>query len=1012
MPPYMPTDLLQRMQGGSTTPSYDPVTGAPTYMPPPPVGLPFIYSQAQQAGPTNTGNAYGNLALQVLAPIAAQMMGVQNPQFMPAAPPGVSPSTAYYMRDVQSPIFQAAQQQYLWQWGGALGGTMGAMTGNAQWQQNLVNAGQSDIGRMVTQMAMGTPLMQNVMGGDPMRMQEMLFASRGSLAGRQVVDPYNISAQIGMARQTNDFAMNLTQAMYQRPNGEMGITPNMGFTRGFSAQDIGGLAQQMAVRGAPGFVGLAETGGMDPTQARAIEGQRASGRTEQVRQMVSTMSSLSELMGGGSMTELIKALDRLTNMQWPTLNPSRMEQTFRRMSATAEVLGVSGTTMLATAESFQQGMNMSAGIGPGQAALGITAGGYAGLPVAQYLTDMTLSGAKARGVQADPVAVARMTAQQSALVGIGFNSPFGKDARMMGWLAETGQIDVGTFQGFIQSQSPEQAQSYANQTFNGVFGAGGAAKARRMMNDPAMAAVITQQTQNFAGPVVGGIVDMQGIEFSQRVQRTLLSTEAGYAQTIARAAGRSYNLPTAELAHTRLQGTLDYLTGQGARELGTDVRNVFDRAIATNQTPQQAMMQAQRFIDTSAALVPYRSGIQQAQRAMVMGEEINRVAFLSPELQADAVSRAKRGIWGVDPTLREDINSINSLGSRADMEDRKGNYAVAENLRKEMRQKQTDLEGKVTPEQRAAGQREGEAVSRNMGETRARAESARIMHERVRANAGGLESAVYDQSLVSWAFDARRRGASTEEVAGTLGPLATLSDTERSRVYAALDLEPNSPEFQKEEARQGAASSTLQRAVSDVEAKHGYSGIAEVVTNNMNARQVKALTANRVARLTQDKSLSDMMRSDLRRNLLQRVAEAGAGDAPVTDIVGLEAGGQVLSQRRDAALADERYWDAMRTVGGDKDLSFITKAKLSKADLETLGVTSTDEAAVLRASEVTGAKQRKLLTKAALEVADKESKERGESGTGGPGGKWFGTLILRNRNGTPAGTIENINETR
>jgi len=1017
---YVPTDLLQRMQGGSTTPSYDPITGQPTYAQPQAPGLPFIYGQAQMPGPPNTGNQYANLALGVLAPIAAQMMGMQNPQFQPQAGPGVTPSMAYYMRDVQAPIFQAAQQQYLWQWGGMMGGAVGAMTGNAQIQQNMINAGQSDIGRMITQMVMSTPIAQNIMGGDPMRMQESIFAARGSFAGNQLVDPRNLSAQVGMARQTNDFIMNLTGAMYGRPDGGMGITPNFSFTRGFGAQDIGTLAQQMAIRGTPGFVGLTETAGMDPGQARAVEGVRSTGRVQQLGQMLGTVSALSELMGGGTMNELITTLDRLTNMRWPTLNAARLEQTFRQMSATAQVIGVSGPTMMATAENFQQGMNMAAGIGPAQAALGVTAGGYADLPVAGYLTNLTLGGAKARGVQGDPVAVARMAAQQTALMNIGFNAPFGRDARLMGWLAETGQIDVGTFNNFVQSTNPEQAQAFANQAFTSAFGTNGPARARRMMLDPAMASVVTQGTQYFAGPVTEGIVNFQNVEFAERAHRGLMQTEAGFARRLATEAGRLPGLPVPLAAHARMQGTLDYLTAV-AREpgLAADVRQIFDQATGEGLQPQQAMARVQQFMTANPAFEPHRMAIRQAQQESLMGEETNRIAFLSPELQEDAITRAQRRVWRTDPSLRPLIGEIDGMFARANQMERTGDQTGASKLREDARQKQIhELEGHIPPHLKDAGEHVRAFKSKQLMDIRARSGAARLAGEAIDAGrkvGADIGTVVDEQAAIMRMFEAVRGGQDYTPILmqlhATTDPAEWRAGGRMGNIALALREGTTSTKFLEQEAGQRAVLGALRLQYGSTEAAQGgFAGTGQAVSDRILGAIVTRSVAGTAQELAQSKKLSDLRQSGAYRTFQQRVTEGLTGEISPADVFGLEG----LNEQRKLSARDERLQQALEDVGvGSTGAAFLLDAKLSSKQKESLGIKSKEDLMMAAGSNAEAIKKwdvkaRRALGEAALQVSEKESKERGE-GDGKDLGRvrLTGELVLK-QNGVTIGTVQRM----
>lgn len=583
---------------------------------------PLIYKSLQQNA-NYTDAALPNAAMNMLAPAIGSWAGLQNASIAPQVSRGMSPFDAGYISGVNTPMGTGFRNDFNQQMGGAMGDSLGAIANNLgfnrlmgmspqQLSANMSNLGQSQAGQFLTEMAMRTPTMQAIMGGDPQRMQESIFANRhqyGLIPGSSV-SPMDLAGQMAVTEHAMDLNQALKERIYPR-----GIVPDYNFTRGFRPEEMGETMAAMAERGAPTI----DDAGRDVSQGMRGMNIDPGRKVQALGEMNRVLESISDLMGGGSIQQLLSTLDGLTQLQWPSLSRPKLEQTFREMSATANLLNVSGQTMMATTQQAQYGLQGTFGIGQQQAALGVTAGAYTGLEASAGLASTVLAIAASTGKPLDIV-----MAQQTAATALAMNSSRGRDTQHLGYLAQEGMISPDTYATFKQINAygdVSQSKAMVDKIFRDVYGS--TQQGRDISNSPGHMQQIRSATWD-TGIVQGVYEDArngQMGEFMDRSSRDLQGTSARYTRSLQQMTGLPM-ITGDQRAEAQRMATVDYFNNTIGGDTGKHLARLVDEIYATGSTPSQGAARMNNFLNSSPETAEDRERIKLAQAAGVTTAEI------------------------------------------------------------------------------------------------------------------------------------------------------------------------------------------------------------------------------------------------------------------------------------------------------------------------------------------------------------------------------------------------------
>jgi len=515
--------LLEAMRAllGNLTPS---ITGNSF----PDINTPLRERAIQQPVPAIANLFPGTGAIfQLLAPwIGQNLLGMQNPVVLPQANPGFNAFDAYYAASVTSPILQGAQQQAAYKMGGVFGQFGGSVITNfgannlfgvpaQEFQQKMVNLGQSDAGEMFTKFISGTDIGQAISGGNAMEMENTLLRGR-HLFGRRPGEGFeSLNALDPAARwretvNTQEFANKLLEKLYPvdpKTGRSVSVVADQAVSRGFKTEEMGEMALRMA------------SGGM-----QVMQGGTATGMTDATRQMAKTMDSLGDLMGSRDMDLLFSSIEKLTQGDWRTKgNLVHWEDTFRSIRSMAHTFDVLPQAYISTISAAQNMMQSTLGITQEAAQLGVTGGGYTGIGVGKLITDTTYGIAHRQGVENNPALLGQIFARQTALVGVGMNSPVGRMSQQMAWFAQYGSIDDEEYAAFrqaVQTGDRPQIRALSDAANRQVYGDAETGR-RARLNKDIMQQMHQATTGQWAVNAVSDVMQSQQAEIGQRVNENI-----------------------------------------------------------------------------------------------------------------------------------------------------------------------------------------------------------------------------------------------------------------------------------------------------------------------------------------------------------------------------------------------------------------------------------------------------------------------------------------------------------
>ena len=524
--------------------------------------------------------------MDVMAPLAGQfLLGMKDPIRQPKLAPGMSPFDAMYSQRVTGPQWARTEKDVLTGLGMGLAddiGKAGTQLGlnnimgvsATQMERTLAEKGRGSAGRMLAGVVANSPMAKEIMGGDVLGMHKELFRNRHALAAipGDPIGPMDVQGQEVARAHAMDFGGQLTKAIRGTENGGIGMLPDYGFTRGYRDEQIGEVAARMTERGAGTKLGAGTMRGADVP---------AGAKVEAVGQMNKTLEALGDLIGSDDISQLFKSLDKLTQNQWPDINPAALEDTFRNMKASADMLGTSAGQMISTTNAMQSVMKGS--LAPG---LGQSGGGYTQLPVGQMMAENVMAIAQTTG-KTSPQDIERITQQQGGLMAVGMQSTQGRDLQMIEYAREKGMVseaDYADLQGTIASGSKMEQQGLAQSMLKKAFGS--EAEVSHMKNDPNMLAFMRENTSaRGARNVAGSIMTAQQTEYTEVVRKELTDSLDRRNQDMVKQTGRRRAMPKGERADLEMQVVKDYFaTGRGdSPEVAEALQATFQAKMEENQ---------------------------------------------------------------------------------------------------------------------------------------------------------------------------------------------------------------------------------------------------------------------------------------------------------------------------------------------------------------------------------------------------------------------------------------------
>ncbi len=567
--------LLSAMYGssapmmGQASPISAPMMGQDSPISDPNTAVPLIY-RGVPAPPKITGIPAVDALLSMAAPAIGQtMLGMTDPRMVPSLGPGVSPSEAIYMRDINQPLVQMYQDRQLYKHGGRFGEQTSKILTNIgmhdmlgvsseRFQREITNIGVSPVGRQIVGQLMTNRIMQDIMGGDVIGATDQLLGARhkfGMIPG-QLIDPYDIPGQTAMMQHGSDVADQLMKSVYTQEDGTEGITPNYNYTRGFKVDDLARMGTYMAERGVRQMKGI----DINPRE-----------KSEAIGEMARVMESLADLTGlaEDDLTGLSSALERITGKQWPKIfsqgGAEGLARSFGEMNAMAQALNVTGEVMYDTVAKMQTTMDASLGISAEAEQLGVNSGGYriggGNLMANRVLAIAATNPDKSRQ---------QIMAEQGALLAIGMQSEKGRAAQLVNYLDQQGMVTstmMEEWESAIDAGDTPRIESVALATYRQAFGS--EIMGRELMADDAfMKQVISDSDREHGEAATAQILSMMSSELGERTVDQLMAHTRKGAQAYADEMGVSISPTPNQVAIQDYKSITGYLNSRGDEKIG------------------------------------------------------------------------------------------------------------------------------------------------------------------------------------------------------------------------------------------------------------------------------------------------------------------------------------------------------------------------------------------------------------------------------------------------------------
>lgn len=553
------------------------------------------HGQGQGGNATNRTLPDPNGIVQMLQPIIANVMDMHGSRIAKATG-SMTPENAFFSQNVVAQQWERATNTAVQTFSGAinnaaqqisnnlnLAGSMGMSS--AQLNRRLSDMTSSPLGMMGAQQLLNMPAVHNFMGGSILGAQQAMFRGRSGFTDpgefMSILDQPGMRMAGERARLAADA---ITRRSYMRPDGQMGVTPDFGFTRGFRVEDIAGAMSTAIGQGATRGPGRE----MFPTDL--ARGDREAMR--QVGQFNGAMENLKQLMGGGTMNELMGTLSGLTGGKWASMDWGGLNAQLGKMSQMARMLDMSGEQMVGTVTNIQGAMRTSIGVSPMSMALsGNSGGAFGNLPVAVDMMSRIGAIAKMRGITPESPEYAQVVGQQIGLAGMGLNSKAGRTATIVEDMMETGALAGGRsnplylqWQQSMTGGTPAEKTMRTEALFNAGLGGGSAEGWGRVSNAALVRDINSRQgpaAERAATNVMNMMTQGQYAEYGTRQYQAGATALGGSMAYAARSMGMPYVASPADQARMRMEATQAYFSGQANLAGGNISRAQEALAVAT-----------------------------------------------------------------------------------------------------------------------------------------------------------------------------------------------------------------------------------------------------------------------------------------------------------------------------------------------------------------------------------------------------------------------------------------------
>jgi hypothetical protein len=507
---------------------------------------------------------------------------------IPSLGPGISPSEARYMRDVNQPMYETAKDQQLYDHGARFGEQTSRMLTNIgvpdmlnmsadDFQRNLVNAGSSPVGRQVVGQVMANKTVQGIMGGDVIGASDQLLGSRHTLGviPGELLDPEDIRGQAAMMQHASDVSSELMKSVYTQADGTQGITPNYDYTRGFTVDDMAKVGTHMAARGVRHMQGI----DIDPRE-----------KAEGIGEMNRVMESLADLTGSDDISQLMANLDKISNKRWPAImsmgGGGALEDSFRQMSAMSKALGVSGDVMVDTVINMQDTLKGSMGITQDHVDLGIDGGGYGGAG-GQYMAERVLAISAANPDKSRQ----QVMAEQGALSAITMDSEKGRTMQLVNYLDQQNAISAPLYEALeeaVDLGDTQKQRSVTDEIFRKAYGSEFIGR-ELAQNDNYMSQVIQDTDDATAVRTMSQIMSMAGSELGERaVQHGFQGMKRGVS-AYTKETGVPVNVSREDVAGRDMASITGYFEDHDDSETAQMFTELYDTEFAKTGDAQKAM---------------------------------------------------------------------------------------------------------------------------------------------------------------------------------------------------------------------------------------------------------------------------------------------------------------------------------------------------------------------------------------------------------------------------------------
>ena len=856
-------------------------------------GAPFMHRGVPAPRPV-TGVPTVDALMSMAAPAIGQYaLGMTNPVNLPHLAPGVSPSSGFYARDVTQPMVTASQDQKRYQIGLGAGEQLGRIGSNLgvhralgvsaeEFQHGMGNLGAMGGGRDLAAQALSTPMMQQVMGGDVMGAHDTILRNRHAL-GRvpgELLAPMDIEGQTGLMEHASKFSTELTKAIRGGEDGLLTTTPNYDFSRGFRDEELSELGATMAQRGV--------------SQMQGVDSD-ISGKVDAVGETAKSMRAVSELIGGGEMDELISALDKISNKQWPAMlssgNASGLRQSIQEISSAAKVFGVTGEEMTNAVASFTGERGVGEGV-------------YGDMAAGQMMASHVY--AVARTNPNKPIS--QVAGEQRQLMENAMDSEQGRDIRLLNYAHSQGLITdnaMDDVMGSIATGTKIQQESVATHALKAAFGS--EATVDRMTRDDAF---MRWADQNTDGSTRG--MDMMmaatGREFGERFQQNILDNVGKGSSEYRTQNDVRASLTTKQKAETKMAATLEYFEGD-ADTVGLLEAAHADAMAEGGPHPEAEALRRVNKVLSGAQYKEQRGEVLRQQRNAVKQKEGENIASGSFESFTDAQDVIKGLTAGAGNFMDVDqSDAVRGLLNASEAAAREGDQVEAE--------KQADAAvamamghakaAKVDPRIIKNAVKEQELNAERRLETADAQADKLILYERTGrgldamgvAPEVGAEFIEREQNTLAQILGGLSEGVEDGELKEAreyIQQTTTLSDDERKQMIALVN-SGDSDELQKAAEQQSriagqaninigqtqVAFGTNASAVEDLKASQGTYGDAQTMIRSQAALEMVVDDANQDLRTTFPQLLIGAAEGTVTLERLLGLQDTDADDSALT----------------------------------------------------------------------------------------------------------------------------------